>query len=148
MTIIYTLKGDIVTVEDGKNTFQKMTESRVELDICKTLMANPHRNIVEIYNVGPNYVTMENLNTHADFENVREIMHPVKEHLQNLGIVYIDWKCDNMGLSFDGALKLFDFDVSGVIDIHEPRQFYSYNQAVKNGKTSLVDIDDYAFTML
>ena len=144
MTVVYTLKGDIVKVEDGKNVFKKMTESVVELYICKVLMSNPHKNIVEIHEVGPNYVTMEKLDVDTEFENTKEVMIPVKEHLQSLGIVYIDWKKDNMGLSSDGTLKLFDFDVSGVIGVHEPLQFYSYKEAVKNGKTSLLDIDDFS----
>jgi serine/threonine protein kinase len=36
-----------------------------------------------------------------------------KNHLQTLGIMYIDWKPDNIGIDPDGKYKLFDFDLSG-----------------------------------
>jgi hypothetical protein len=35
-------------------------------------------------------------------------MKNVKDFLQSLGIMYIDWKIDNIGVSNVGAYKLFD----------------------------------------
>jgi len=31
------------------------------------------------------------------------------------GIVYIDWKPDNMGIDVDGKIKIFDFNMSGLL---------------------------------
>jgi serine/threonine protein kinase len=81
-------------------------------------------------------------------------MADVKTFLQGLGIMYIDWKPDNIGISANGELKLFDFDVSGLIDtvtgawVLKPPKFWSYNKAVCNGCVAPVDIDNYAFTHL
>ena len=75
----------------------------------------------------------------------------VKTYLQSLGIMYIDWKLDNIGISDDGQIKLFDFDVSGLIDvktngwIKKPPMFWSYTTAVQNGAETPTEIDNYAF---
>jgi len=45
-------------------------------------------------------------------------MKKVKTFLQSLGIIYMDWKIDNVGRGKDGNYKLFDFDGSGIIDIN------------------------------
>jgi hypothetical protein len=43
-------------------------------------------------------------------------MSNVKDFLQGLGIMYVDWKLDNIGKSLiDGKYKLFDFDASGLV---------------------------------
>jgi hypothetical protein len=43
-------------------------------------------------------------------------MYKAKDFLQSLGIMYMDWKFDNIGRSKDGLYKLFDFDSSGLIN--------------------------------
>ena len=154
---VYTTEGeledDINLKVDGKEVFRKMTSSKAELGICKLLKEHPHPNIVKIYHVGDDYVDIELTNPHydMDIEKIKEIMTGVKKHLQNIGVIYIDWKPDNMGLGEDGELKLFDFDTSGIIDIHtnkwkvEPDHYWSYNQAIDAGHTEPIAIDDYAF---
>jgi serine/threonine protein kinase len=78
-------------------------------------------------------------------------MGPVKDYLQSLGIMYIDWKPDNIGIDKDGTVKLFDFDVSGLIDVNtgewiiEPRTAYSYREAVNADLKNPIEIDNYAF---
>ena len=79
-------------------------------------------------------------------------MTEVKTYLQNLGIMYIDWKLDNMGISDDGQFKLYDFDASGLIDIKKPTEWiiepfkgWSYNKAIESGMILPIDIDNYAF---
>ena len=78
-------------------------------------------------------------------------MKKVKDYLQSLGIMYIDWKIDQIGISKDGKYKLFDFDVSGLIDLKtnewivEPLHFWSYNKAIDNGCTTPQEIDNFSF---
>jgi serine/threonine protein kinase len=78
-------------------------------------------------------------------------MKKVKDFLQNLGIMYIDWKIDNIGKSKDGKYKLFDFDASGIVNLKtnkwtlEPAEFWSYKEATKNGKKTPQEIDDWSF---
>jgi serine/threonine protein kinase len=80
-----------------------------------------------------------------------ETMKKVKDFLQSLGIMYIDWKPDNIGISKDGTYKLFDFDVSGVIDLKtnkwiiEPLHYWNYNKSIENGCKTPQQIDDYSF---
>jgi serine/threonine protein kinase len=154
---------------DGKRYFKKVFYYRiprdpykyelamatVEKNIATILKKNPHPNIVEIYEVTDEYVRMELLDTSVEPKvncGLREIMLGVKNYLQGLGIMYIDWKPDNIGISRgNGAYKLFDFDVSGIVDLetgewtHRPVKFYSYNLAIKNGCVGPKEIDDYSF---
>ena len=125
-------------------------------------MNNPNENIVQIYRIiKPNpesketYIDMELLNTKLDgisIEQIKIIMEPVKDFLHSLGIMYIDWKPDNTGIGSDGKLKLFDFDVSGLIDttsqewiIRAPTLYYSYKTAVSMGAKTPIEIDNLAF---
>lgn len=154
----YTLNGRFTTdpeiLHEGKDFFRKMTHNKGEIELCALLMKNPHKNIIQIYGIGNDYVDMELLNTdihRADMSEIKKVMVDVKTHLQNLGIMYIDWKLDNIGVSEDGQYKLFDFDVSGLTDIEtkewiiEPPKYWSYNKATQNGMISPTDIDNYAF---
>ncbi len=105
-----------------------------ENEIVKILMENPHPNIVRYFNVNREYVDMELLTTeNIELGQVVEVMEDVKRFLQSLGIMYIDWKLDNIGRDKKGTYKLFDFDASGIADkgkwIIEPPLYYSYKKA-------------------
>ena len=156
---VYTLKGEILDLDktyEGNEIFEKITTKKRELKICEILMASPHKNIIKIYQIGPDYIDMELLNTDlSDIKiyKIKEVMREVKDYLQSLGIMYIDWKPDNIGINKDGNLKLFDFDVSGVIDTTTgdwinkmaPPKYWSYNKAIEAGNTKPIEIDNYAF---
>lgn len=141
-------------LHEGKDFFRKMTNDTVEKKICEILMKNPHKNVIKIYDVGEDYIDMELLNvdmSKQDMSKIKNIMMEVKTYLQSLGIMYIDWKLDNIGISEDGEIKLFDFNASGLIDTEtnewkiEPLEWWSYNKAVQNGMVTPSEIDDYAF---
>lgn len=152
---IFTLDSKILKTNElyeGKEFFQKMTNNETEKKLCKIIMENPHKNIVKIYEVGNDFIKMESLNTNLTGINeseIKEKMTGVKNYLQSLGIMYIDWKLDNIGIGEDGELKLFDFDASGLIEPtkweSKPPEYYSYRQAVKNGIKTPIGIDNYAF---
>ena len=155
---IYTLDGHFTTdpklLHKGKYIFRKMTNDIGEKKICELLMNNPHKNIIKIYGIGKHYIDMELLNTDMDSIDksaIKTKMLNVKAYLQRLGIMYIDWKLDNIGISEDGEIKLFDFDVSGTIDnktkkwIIEPKKAWAYNNAIQNGMVTPTEIDNYAF---
>ncbi len=158
-TRIFNLDGEF-TVEPNildKDIFRKMSKNGKEKKICEIIMKNPHNNIVKIHDVTNNYIEMELLNTsinQEDIVNIENVMTEVKTYLHSLGIMYIDWKLDNIGIGDDGQYKLFDFDTSGIIDIEtnewiiNPPKYWSYNEAIKNGMESPVDIDNYAFTLI
>ena len=86
-----------------------------------------------------------------DYADIRNTLLDIKKHLQNLGIIYIDWKNDQFGIDKDGKLKIFDFDGSGIIDkktykwIIKPPPFFSYNKAIKYGITNPLEIDNFSF---
>lgn len=157
---IYTTDGEFTSdpniLYKGKDFFRKMTNDSLEIEICKLLIKHPHKNIIKIYGIGANFIDMELLNTDINEEyisDIKNIMQDVKTYLQNLGIIYIDWKLDNIGISADGQYKLFDFDASGLIDIEtnewliEPPKYWSYNKAIENGMETPNDIDNYAFDL-
>ena len=137
----------------------------VESAIVKILMVNPHPNIVTYYEISENYIDMEQLCTEksspslfkvepTSYEKlieIQEVMSKVKDFLQDLGIMYIDWKFDNLAKSVDGTYKLFDFDASGLIDLNrqewilKPQPYWSYNKAIENGCRTPKEIDDWSF---
>lgn len=156
---IYKLNGDIMNINErynGKNIFKKMTNSNSEIQICKILMNNPNKHIVNIYEIGNNYINMEILNNNLSNINKKKIiekMRDVKTYLQKKGIIYIDWHIDNIGININGTLKLFDFDVSGLINLDnnewiiKPLKYYYYNKAINNNIKIPTEIDDYAFSL-
>jgi len=161
-SVMYTLYG---TFEDlgeenfnDKPFFRKMSRNKTEHKIAQLIMDNPHPNIVNIYRIGPEYIDMELLDDYfvQDTSYKLELLQSMtkaKEHLQSLGIIYIDWKPDNTGISKDDHMtrKLFDFDVSGLIDvttktwISEPLQYFLYLESKKLSLSDPYDIDNYSF---
>jgi hypothetical protein len=158
---------------DGKPFFRKNCGKpnmflaysiKMEFTIVKILMEHPHPNIVYYYDINSKYVDMEqvethnsnplyiNVMTHEDLNEIIEVMSKVKDFLQALGIMYIDWKFDNMGKCVDGKYKLFDFDASGLIDL-KTQQWklkanpitWSYRHAIQNGAQTPKEIDDWSF---
>ena len=153
--IVYTLEGDYNThpeiLYDGKDFFRKMTERTTEKKICEILMKTNHNNIVKIYRMGEDFFDMELLNTNMSRENmskIKNVMMELKTYLQSLGILYIDWKLDNIGIGKDNQIKLFDFDASGLINI-ETKQwirrapfYWSHMQAIMNGIENPIEYDN------
>ena len=144
------------------NSKDHIYSNHVEKTIIKILMEQSHPNIVTYYKVCDDYITMEQVNsaksdplykpmTNEEIIEIQQIMRKVKDFLQGLGIMYIDWKYDNLGKSVDGTYKLFDFDASGLIDlttqewILKPQHYWSYNEAIKNGAITPKEIDDWSF---
>ena len=151
--ITFTLDGKLKTTKHkGKDFFRKMSTDVSELKLCKIIKDNPHPNIITIYDIsinkdGAGYIDMELLKTvisEKDKDEIKMVMTKVKTYLHKLGIMYIDWKFDNIGKSDDGQFKLFDFNVSGLIDnkskdqewIIKPPPYWSYSKAVAR----LIDI--------
>ena len=127
--------------------------AEAEIAIVNILMNNPHPNIATYYQVNKDYVEMEKLNTRAK-KNQKKIINTmtiVKDFLQSLGIMYIDWKDDNIGIAKDGTYKLFDFDASGLVHLKtnkwivKPVEYWSYKKAIENGCKKPKQIDDFAF---
>ena len=147
------------------NSISQAYSKHVETTIVKILMDHPHDNIVNYYEISEDYITMEQVSSaksdpsfceegplsYEEIIEIQQIMRKVKDFLQSLGIMYIDWKYDNLGKSLDGNYKLFDFDASGLIDLQskewilKPQHYWSYNEALKNGAKTPKEIDDWSF---
>ena len=147
------------------NSINHTYSKHVETTIVKILIDHPHDNIVNYYEISDDYITMEQVSSaksdpsffeegplsYEEIIEIQQIMRKVKDFLQSLGIMYIDWKYDNLGKSLDGNYKLFDFDASGLIDLNsqewilKPHHYWSYNEAVKNGAKTPKEIDDWSF---
>ena len=79
---VYTFTGqfeEIVLEGFNERLFKKMTRSKVELEICRLLMQQPHKHIVMIYEVGQDYVIMENLNGMCNVKDILSTMESVKD---------------------------------------------------------------------
>jgi serine/threonine protein kinase len=151
--------GDITNINgkiNGTNFFRKYGGSTIEHMIYGILIKNPHPNIVKVYQINDSYVDIEELKPFLSRKNydrkaIVEAASAAKSHLQSLGIMYIDWKPDNMGIGVDGNYKLFDFDASGMVSRNskkwsrEPMPYWSYEQALAKGLSDPKEIDDYAF---
>jgi hypothetical protein len=155
---------------DGKPFFRKLYPKKkeendtrnIEKKIVEVLMNNPNPNIVTFYDVNDRYLDMEELDTphsnpdfHNNYYNEKSIiintMNNVKDFLQKLGIMYIDWKFDNIAKGKDGKYKLFDFDGSGMVDLNtnkwivKPRDYWSFRSAVSKNCETPEEIDDWSF---
>ena len=142
---------------NGMSFFRKYGASISELAICKILKNNPHPNIVKIYRITDSYIDIELLTpiiTEKDYDKNTLISEAVlaKNHLQSLGIMYIDWKPDNIGIDTYGKYKLFDFDLSGITtsdgkkwEVSPAPYSWFYRQAIANGLKDPKEIDDFAF---
>lgn len=158
---IYTMDGEMYEIDElyeGKQFFRKMSTCSRELEICKILSKLNHPNIVKIFQVGENFIDMEVLDDsirQCKMVEVKLIMQECKQYLQELGIIYVDWKLDNIGISSeDHQYKLFDFDGSGIINkstfewIKKPNtSFFSYRKAIENDMKTPVEIDNFSFNM-
>lgn len=122
-----------------------------EQAIIKILMEHPHPNIVSFFDVNETYVDMELLDTEdINPEKAKREMKKVKDFLQSLGIIYMDWKPDNIGKDIHGNYKLFDFDGSGVINVNtrkwtiKPAEFYAFREAKRHSRNP-IKMGDWAF---
>ncbi len=150
---VYQLNGEIEPLASSQepyvSVFRKMTNCKVELQLAKMLMDNPHPNVVKIYDVTPTYYTMELLETNYTLDaSIIEKMHEAKTYMQSMNIAYIDWKPDNIGIDINGEPKLFDFDGCGIYNnndwIIKPFRGYAYNEVSKT-VSDPVKIDDECF---
>ncbi len=164
-----TKSNNLINMIRGKSYFRKVFSKDMdgfsektkvaEITIAKILMKNPNPHIVNFYNITDNYIDMEELeNIYDELDDsqkknqIIEDMKKAKIFLQGLGIMYVDWKWDNIGKSkIDGKYKLFDFDCSGLSDnktnswIIEPVEAWSYRTAKKEGNKTPQEIDDWSF---
>jgi len=150
--------GNITTLDEkfgSLDFFRKYGSSIVEHRIAAILKKNPHPNIVNIYRITDSYIDIEEVKPATsikyDKKELISAAKSAKEHLQKLGIMYIDWKPDNMGLGTDGKYKLYDFDASGITTpdkkkwVVRPHDYWSYRQAIANRLKDPVKIDNFAF---
>jgi serine/threonine protein kinase len=166
---MYNRFGEIIEIPDNINgtpIFRKefYDDSNYEKDIVEKLLSMSKSsnliNVVKIYKVEYKYYDSELLNT--DIQVNKEIIQTLidsminaKEELQSRGIIYIDWKLDNIGIDANGVYKIFDFDSSGLVNINSkekewikpPPHRWLYQKACKNGLYSPIDIDNECFNI-
>ena len=137
--------------------FRKISRCPTEIEICKILKEHPHPNCVMIYDVNGFCIDMEFLKTtFYETNNKKSILRDMRsalDHLNGLGVVYVDLKLDNIGCE-RRTYKLFDFDMSGIVKTShqwymEPTSGYVYRDYYKHvpkeDNKTLFDIDEYAF---
>jgi len=139
---------------NGKPFFRKLFYNwrfDNERDVYKLLSVNPNDNIVNIYKIADTFVDLELLDIEYTLTvDIINTMNNVKNILHNMGIVYLDWREDNIGVSHDGNPKLFDFNSAGIVDcdgnwIKAPPTHYHYTNALKMGLSDPYIVDNYIF---
>ena len=128
-----------------------------EYEIVSHLIKHPYqekcKNIVTILDLTPEAIVMEKLDTNKKPDDrFQSDMDAAVEYLNSIGIVYIDWKHDNIGFShIDNCWKLFDFNVSGLVDLAKPLQWivepdpmcWMYTQIEKHIETNNIQLHSY-----
>jgi serine/threonine protein kinase len=172
MSTLYIYDVDGSSTEDpihGEfNIFRKVIDpdsesGKTELEIAKRLLKCPKSNVVKIYDVIDKddicWIDMECLdNVHKPLNDYMQDLKLGLGQLHTLGVVYIDIKSDNIGYSpIDKVYKIFDFDCSGIVDIHSPKQWerapydkaYKYKNLKRKEEmlNSLYELDALAFKM-
>jgi serine/threonine protein kinase len=148
---------DFVGDIEGKPYFRKYSDTgdigKIELHIARLHKHNPHPNIVTIYDIGLDYLDMELLKTRLSIRDVRpqiDALRRAKDYMNSLGIVYLDWKLDNLGRNSDGIIKVFDFDMSSMF-INDrftktpDLKCSLWQKAEQAGFRDPVEIDDWIF---
>lgn len=150
---------------------KELTNHNNELIICKKIKSTASPILLKIYDVREDeceeldivgYVDEEILETkfcnRSFFEKdgYVDLVENLNE-LHKLGIVYLDFKKDNIGYSkLDGRFKFFDFDFSGIVKpnlpnqwLYPPNEGYNLRDALLNTKEGKVvnyfDLDDEIF---
>lgn len=159
----YNADGEIKILENqsdayGSIFFRKFCEEETERIICRILKQYPHPNCVSIYDVNLFSIDMELLDTTVPLDDSHLVdIQEALAHLHKHGIIYIDLKKDNIGYSHkDKKFKLFDFDMSGLVDVnhkskwlHKPNRgyiLYDVNEILKKRLSyELYEIDDLAY---
>lgn len=176
-SIIFTVDGEFTYIPTPPNErpfFRKCLNrfedyAQTELEIVERIQQTsfPTSNLVTIYNINreEGYYDMELLDvtnishTYTTYSQYKQDIKTALNQLHALNIVYIDIKDDNIGYSHvDRRWKLFDFDVSGVVDTENPLQwkyppvpFYNYKKAMRLIKeqkiklTYLQELDDLLY---
>ena len=147
---------------EGKAFFRKFflntddNSGMIESVIVKYLKNFPHPNIVKIYRVESNFYDQEIVLPNDDNyvnENLIQTMSKVKDFLQSIGVIYIDWKPDNTGIGDDGEFKLFDFNASGLWNLQsqtwivKPPPYAFWRMATQAGNKNPIEIDNYCFKL-
>jgi serine/threonine protein kinase len=116
-----------------------------------------HPNIVYVYRAYDDFTDVELVRPITSMSPlIVKKMQSVMEYLHELGIAYVDWKIDNIGIGVDGEVKLFDFDGSGIFNVNDSEvwvqkapKFYMYRKVVdtmlQNG-IKPCNIDRWAFS--
>jgi serine/threonine protein kinase len=165
---IYNEDGSVTNLNllfEGKAFFRKLLDDRNDLSaalstaesLIVTYLQNfPHPNIVKIYRIESNFYDQEIVLPNDDNyvnENLIPTMSKLKDFLQSIGIMYIDWKPDNTGIGEDGKFKLFDFNASGLWNLQsqawivKPFEGYKWRKAKENGLVNPIEIDNYCFDL-
>jgi serine/threonine protein kinase len=145
---------------EGKPIFRKYIYEgqmgRNETNISRIVKKNPHPNIAVIYDFGPDYIDMELLKTNVTLSKIKPFipaLRDAKNFLHSLGIVYLDWKLNNLGVSEEGVVKIFDFDMSSMFlkdrftEGPSTKGFF-WRAAEFEGLKSPIEIDDWIFNQM
>lgn len=145
---------------EGKPIFRKYIYEgqmgRNEMNITRIVKKNSHPNIAVIYAVGPDYIDMELLKTGLRLSKINPFitaLRDAKDFLHSLGIVYLDWKLDNLGVSSEGVVKIFDFDMSSMFvkdrftEGPGTKGFF-WRAAEAAGLKTPIEIDDWIFNQM
>jgi hypothetical protein len=101
----------------------------------------PHPNIVSFHNITERYVDMDllyPLDLHDSLEDIVITMKGVKSFLQGIGIIYMDWKLDNIAKGTQGYV-LVDFDCSGIVE-------YEFSEMVISGTIWKVEPSGWSYS--
>lgn len=165
---IYTKQGEILDLPTPKEEppiFRKeFYYSNHEKYIAKLLLQSKLEHVVSVKQVNTEYYDAELLDTFISHPTtqitkqnkakIMEDMHLAKKEMQECGIMYIDWKLDNIGMDSRGTYKIFDFDCSGFANMAEntwiltPPSGWLYNTVKKtNMDMTPIEIDNACFDL-
>jgi len=128
----------------------KKNPNNIERYIANLIKANPHPNIVTVYDVTDKYIEMEKLDTNCGPYDEASLSK-ARDYFLKHNIAYLDWTQDNFGKDASGNTKVYDFNFSGIMNSTndawrvEPWPGRVYLETKLTGATTPLEFEEYSF---
>jgi hypothetical protein len=128
----------------------KKNPNNIERYIAGIIKADPHPNIVTVYDVTDEYIEMEKLDIECGSYDEASLSK-ARDYFLKHNIAYLDWTQNNFGKDASGNTKVYDFNFSGIMNSSkdawrvDPWPGRVYLEAKVAGAVHPLEFEEYSF---